>query len=403
MPDVVTISASQIKKYQRCPRQWAYRYIEKRPEPSSKSAELGSEIHKVLEDYFRWDVDTIPDDKVGKIAKSGLHLLPSRMTGEPAYPRQDIVVEHPFTFEFEGAMVRGYIDMTVKGSPLVIDHKTSSNPRKYGLNDETLAADIQAVMYAYAKFYDSDIACDSDVVNLEWVYYTTSRFTPAYKVCASLDKPQVESKMDELRPTIREMVHARKTHKHALPLAPNAEACGDFGGCPHASVCDVGQNPDHQLAILWGDKSNGKGNKNMGLKELAAQRRKAQNLDTPTPQAATPLARNLNPPEAPANTADEIALSEATYQKIAPAQQPLPEKSEFKPITKTELEESIDRQREAAPKKQTKRKKAAKKTPKTAGSLHEFLVHDFWCRMASAHGSMEADRALEQLKARFGE
>jgi len=68
MPDVVTISASQIKKYQRCPRQWAYRYIEKRPEPSSKSAELGSEIHKVLEDYFRWDVDTISDDKVGKIA-----------------------------------------------------------------------------------------------------------------------------------------------------------------------------------------------------------------------------------------------------------------------------------------------------------------------------------------------
>ena len=381
MSDLVPISASQIKKYQRCPRQWGYRYIEDRPEPSSKSAQLGTEIHEMLEGYFRWDISQIPDTRVGKIAKSGLHLLPQRMTGDPAYPARDIVVEHPFTFEIEGAKARGYIDMTVKGSPLVIDHKTSSNPRRYGLTDETLASDVQAVLYAYAKLHDTAIASDSDSVRLEWVYYTTSRFSPAYKVCATLDKNTIESKIADLRPVIREMVHARKTHKHALPLAGNPEACGDFGGCPHASVCDIGKNPDRQLAILWGEASKRTGNKNMGLKELAAQRRLGT---TPTPQPS-PLARDLNPPEQPKSVDEEIAQSEKTYQKMSNAQPPLP----------------IDSAPEE--KKPAKKKRAAKKAAKTSSELYDFLLNDFWCRMAAAHGSMEADRALTQLKARFGE
>ncbi len=370
----VKLSASQIKKYRRCPRQWAYRYIEGRPEPTSKSAELGSEVHQVIESFFLHN-SPMPDTRAGRIAKSGLHIL---------QPYKDLYagglqVEQEFTFELWGATMRGFIDLSVTDEPVVIDHKTSSDPRKYGLTPESLADDVQALMYAYAKLNVPGMTREVDgdpaetipypVVELKWIYYSTRSATPAYVVDAILTREEVESKTTALRPTIEEMVEAKRTITDAGTLKGNADACGDFGGCPHASVCSIGNNPETQLVMLWGEQVKGKKTK-MGLKELAAKRRAQVN-------GTTALARDLNPPEAPESVDEELKKSEQRYKEIS----------------------GVEKQVELPTPKPTTKK--AKKSSKPKTSL-ESEARQLWVQMACAHGVQAAEEAVEAYFKRFG-
>jgi len=73
-------SASQLKNYDPeaggCNRKWFFKSIMKLPDPVKASAQLGTDMHARLEAYFRHGTP-LPDDKPGKIAASGVHLLPS--------------------------------------------------------------------------------------------------------------------------------------------------------------------------------------------------------------------------------------------------------------------------------------------------------------------------------------
>ena len=384
----VRLSASQIKKYQRCPRQWAYRYIEKRPEPSSKSAELGSEVHNILESYLLHGAE-FPSTKAGNIAKSGIHIvgpLKELYAGESG---DGIQVEKEFQFPLYGATIRGFIDLAITDEPVVIDHKTSSNPQKYGLTPETLADDVQALMYAYAKLYVEGMTYELGepvptlaeyrdslwtaypVVELRWIYYSTRRAAPAYEVKAIMTREEIESKTRSLRPVIEEMVETKLKVLEAEKVRGNVEACGDFGGCPHASVCSIGKDPMQQMSLAWNETTEKEKEKKMGLKELAAQRR-AQATGTSAP------ARDLNPPEAPASVVEELRSSEERFQNISGSTQT-----------------SLPSQETPKPAKAAKKKKPAK------NSLEKEL-RELWTAVAISRGVEAAEEAVDVFYARFG-
>ena len=141
--EIWRVSASQIKTWNDCPRKWGFKYIDGLEDPPSKAAILGSKVHAELERYLEGgDIDEASD--AGKIAATALDLLPE--------PRVDLSVEEEVVFELDGVTFRGFVDLIDPAGPTIFDHKTSSDPKRWGLTEETLVDDVQALMRPRAFF-----------------------------------------------------------------------------------------------------------------------------------------------------------------------------------------------------------------------------------------------------------
>lgn len=231
------LSASQIKTFARCKRKWGWEYIAGHRPPPGPSAELGIRVHSILEAYLKDGVMPRSDTKEGQIAAAGLSLLPPRDVGWLAVERRI-----DFSHGDPPIAYRGFIDCLYTPSDeavaQIIDHKTTTD-FKYGLTEEELKQDIQSIMYARWYFGMDEMA---EVVDLQWIYYHTRQFRSKV-VEATLDRSQVFEAFEKIHNAYSlPIAEALISIVDPKELEPNYDACGDYGGCPHAQRCELKPN-----------------------------------------------------------------------------------------------------------------------------------------------------------------
>lgn len=302
------VSPSQIKTWGECPRKWGFRYIDGIETPQNKAAALGSTVHSILESWLRDGVPPDENTRAGKIAAGGLRFLPA--PGEAEH------VEWSMMFDFEGILFRGIVDLVFEDEdgPVVSDHKTSSDPARWGLSPPEMPRDVQALTYSIGVL---DLT-GADAVGLQWTYFPTRGSpTNGFPVSARITKGTADKNFREIVfPAASAIVDTMDRHKRdgikANDLAANPAACGNFGGCPFAVYCE--RTPGETIAAIFGTKNENESENTMGLKELLqAKKNKAGKMAPPRASelAAAANVVPINPPEKPASTEIERIISRA--------------------------------------------------------------------------------------------
>lgn len=157
-------------------------------------------------------------------------------------PGPSVIPEEKFLLDHSGFLYRGAIDLQDKagGLRIAFDYKTSSNPRKYGLNESTLGIDMAANIYAAAVMMKHRV----DEVHLRWVYTCTRGKPDPYPVDKRLTKSQVDANFVSINRLAAEVTHEGLRATKAIDLRPNYSACGSFGGCPFVDICPQASTED---------------------------------------------------------------------------------------------------------------------------------------------------------------
>lgn len=166
------VSHSQISMWQRCPRQWEFRYVKGLKMPPSGALIEGGCYHKALEVNFKQKITTLEDMPVDECLDVFSDEWKNRLSGEesvdwggrhPDFYRsegegllteymastsfavQPVTVENTIISEITGVNFVCRLDV-VDMRKIVIDHKTSA--RAYSQND--VDCDIQASAEAFS-------------------------------------------------------------------------------------------------------------------------------------------------------------------------------------------------------------------------------------------------------------
>lgn len=243
-PAGVILSPSQIEKYDRCKRRWAIEYIGGMRPPPHPSAQLGTDVHTVLENWLRDATPPNTNTKAGKIASRMISNLPPPGTGE---------VERQFYLTTRnGLLYTGKIDWSgiFHGAPTAVDHKTTGN-LAYAKTEAQLHSDLQAITYTLAGC----LGFGTGEMQLLWNYATTKGRDPEVRaVRTKISLPVVEAKFESVvEPIAAEITAARKQGADPMSFPPNPAACEDFGGCPHRSTCNLTEQ--ERLRALMTDQA----------------------------------------------------------------------------------------------------------------------------------------------------
>lgn len=326
------ISASQLDSFRRCPRAWAWRYIERLPTPPAQSTELGTRVHSIIEGaYLRGekpDLDEVFRFEGGKAFYPGAIALPMLHQILPTHPGAKIEV--PFEETVGNVTYVGRVDLMYvsKGVLHIIDHKTSSDPQKWGKRPADLVDDAQAVVYAGLGMRIAKHAGLQGWASIKQVdfalNYGATDGNPRKALVVHADRRETfqhdfDYLMESLHPVAQHMVELRHTAPSALKLAPLPDACEVYGGCPFKANCNLSVR----------ERITGIMTKNSLISELLAKA-KAQPM-APNPEAA-PV--EVNPPVT-------AALPEEPETATEPSPKPPTETPQAPP--------------EAEPKKRTRR------------------------------------------------
>ncbi len=228
-----TISKTQLESFRNCERKWGWYYLE-RLRSSNRYAQLGIEVHELLENWLRHGI--APSGPNAAIADAGLHLIPA-----PQSPHTMVESEIFFIDPVVG-WYRGFADWIEPpearddGIPVVGDHKTTGNFR-WALKPEDLQTDIQACIYARATMS----LFGTDKCRLRWVYYRTKGKPASRLVETVITLEQVEK-------VFRETIHPIATRLQnslllpVLELEANVKSCSLYGGCSYRSNCNLDAN-----------------------------------------------------------------------------------------------------------------------------------------------------------------
>lgn len=287
------VSATQIENFRRCQRYWAWGKIEKILRPPHQATALGHRVHEILEGYLKSDtkIDLSeawqlgPQTRVfypGKIAaalyKNIALLDQSEWLIETEFENTDIV---------PGVSLVGKIDVWWRdqnGDFHIIDHKTSSDPEKWGKKKDDLELDSQRILYSLVLGRDNlrnttEFSLSYGSTNLE--------HKKNYVVTVGDTNAHIAALWGEhFRPLVLEMARLKKQGVRALELEPNTDACGLFGGCPYREHCGL-SSAERMKGFIMG---------NSKLDEILAAA-KAKNAEV---AAAAPAPKNeaaINPPE----------------------------------------------------------------------------------------------------------
>jgi len=300
------VSPSQLKLYgtpevktEGCPRAWGYEYIEGLRKPPLKAAQLGTDVHKRLEDYLsggkaNWY------DRIGRLAELALEHYRVPVITRAKYGKVDDV-ELKIALRVNDVWYRGVVDLPWvenDGIPNIADHKTSSNPEKHGLTPKEFLTDPQALMYALWALEWTG----KPIVRLQWTYIATQGKKRSFAVRKDLERDEVFEAFERLiHPKGREIVKAKRTIKKAEDLPMNTRACGNYGGCPHARYCP--RTKLDVISAVFGNK------KEKSMRLLKTLRNKKGQKAPPRPEEVAEVVdmpgRRVNSPEAPKN--DEVA------------------------------------------------------------------------------------------------
>lgn len=329
-------SASQMKKIDvekepetSCFRRFGFQYVMGFPDPAGKAAELGSEVHKLLENFLLTG-QVFPPGRAGRLAHTAMPYV-KEAVGRPGLEvegRSDASQEATaFLYVEDGITYKGYVDvawMHPGGFPVVRDWKTSSNPKAHGLTLATMLKDPQAVLYARQALARHD----APRVMLDWIYMTTrGPKQPAFAVRAQYTKKQIDEAWPRVHTLGRKVAQLKVETKHANELEPNWKACNAYGKpCPFMESCDGALDPKKVIGAIAASSDGFIREEDLLARLPGQQATKQKEKKTVDVDALLKRKKARLGSEAPAAPprATPPAQAQAQAQAQAPAQAPAP-------------------------------------------------------------------------------
>lgn len=301
------VSASQLKTKKMCARKWAFEKLLGLRQRSAQHFVVGHALHSVAERYLlrqakSW-ADLFPpawDKGLESHQSDWIKLMAELAVTKGMWQSSDQVqVEYPLVmlvgkehldhrgmprvarattyFDAEGVRRHGKPQCMYDGSPLPLgwdrlppyvgfidvahlhstpaqieDHKTAKN-KKYALNSEKLAQDLQVLTYAALPL---SLRPDLDQVRLKHNVFLKDgeAKVPCYPVVAYANVAMVARQWNEVITEVEDMQRIRSTFSapagqpqpmmtnwHQVPCAIDVgktkDACEAYGGCPFKDVC----------------------------------------------------------------------------------------------------------------------------------------------------------------------
>lgn len=187
------VSHSQLSMWDRCARQWEYRYVKGLKIAPSGALVLGGSYHKALEVNFRQKIRTLEDlpidvcldafsddwekrlveevgiewgsDRPGKVKDLGVGLVAEYMN-TTSFAVQPIRVEETFVKTIAG--VRFVLRMDLQDiNKIVVDHKTSARAYNQGDVDKDPQASATAFALGRPIVYYNHIALKTKVPRIQ--------------------------------------------------------------------------------------------------------------------------------------------------------------------------------------------------------------------------------------------
>lgn len=241
-------SPTQIDTFIECERKWAWKKIEKIYAPQNASAALGSKVHKILELYVGEGrkPDFVTDGEAAHVASSALHLL-GGLRDARVKDARSVLLEGEFRFQSPRTnfVYHGIRDLSVRpglvipelaldgAAPVVGDYKTTKSVADYAKTSSDLEFDVQSTLYSY----DAMARWQMPVADLRWIYMQTKGTRKSHVVPVRLTSAHAAKNFDAIERVAESMAKALDTKKRPLDLAPNPNACRNFGGCPYQHFC----------------------------------------------------------------------------------------------------------------------------------------------------------------------
>ncbi len=227
-------SYSAIDRAERCLRLYAWGACDGVYEPQKKSGEDGEELHDVNEGYVRYGLE-FPDTPMGRLARRGADLLPSRADAPVTEIRGEVkYAKHEFTLRADVAWIGPC-------GPIIGDYKSVKH---FGFvpTPAKLRMSLQVAINALWAM-DSLTTHRFDEATALWIFYRKP--DPAKPTDEGEVKP-VECVVERdnahrvLRarlPILTQMEGLKATKTPALKVVANKSACTDYGGCWYRHKC----------------------------------------------------------------------------------------------------------------------------------------------------------------------
>jgi len=339
-------SPSSLSTAANCERKWWYDHVERRREPDvtwaqieaagadwqkiatprQRSAARGTDVHAILEEYYRggspnWST---PNGQIAMAARAHLparelcrEVRIERSIGDTPYPSAD---EPDRTcLMVDGIRLLGYIDLEARLDPsgaevlrlgldssalrmsggwVTIDYKTSKSVERYALTPEKAAEDPQGIIYSVDGMLRPGFPVGLRPVR--WVYTQTEGRPFAKPVDVVFEYVQARRHLDVLVSRARNLESKTTVDQ----CTTNTSHCGEYGGCPHhtskGGPCTARQAVGKRAIMGFQDAYNKAQAEKRGLTvEAYLAAKAAGTLSAGAVAAATPPAQTT---EAPAKT-----------------------------------------------------------------------------------------------------
>lgn len=230
----IDTSVSQVTTAKRCMRKWAFGSIYHDYEPQTQDASEGEELHMHHQLWFQNGLKYDAATPLGLLASKGLPFLPDRLLDDPVSEAVINVTVGAHTYR------KNKIDLhwNSPAGPCVADYKKAKDEatmRRFGLNKQTLRADLQANLYGYwvmKKF-------GYDFVHLRWLYHLVKE-VEVVPVDLVLDLADAKQVLNLNNVVIDNMAYLKHKKLPILEIEGNEDACEDYSGCTHyAPKCGV--------------------------------------------------------------------------------------------------------------------------------------------------------------------
>ena len=251
----IRISASSTETYLDCKRKWAYGYYWRLDRPSSPEAQVGSEVHDVLEAYLSTGKKPEdPNNRYWRIAEPGLKFLPE--VGEDGVLGNWKIEEWvkcqcgplPFVGKVDLYNLEDFDRIQID------DHKTTKDGSwRWAKTPSQLAKLIQPHAYAWCVVQVHGLTAP-EAVDFRHINYCTRGVPQAMEVRAT-DVPwsDVEETWKKLEVIAAEMADLATTITEPEEVEATVTSCKKYGGCPYADVCAASpinrDKPKHSVVI----------------------------------------------------------------------------------------------------------------------------------------------------------
>lgn len=350
-------SASQIIEFMRCPRSWAISRFCVLEREQRAALEVGKAVHDLLEKHYKneqslqssYDALFNFEGKMYQIGQIAFNMVVPFAPRPNAAADYGLGVEEYFEFEHNGITYNGLMDLNWKahGVGVVLDHKTSSDPSKWGKKEEDLLTDIQRIIYSYCMMCKHP---ELNAVNFILNYGSTKNKPKThYRVKYTANKQQIQDDFEiltDISGLMAEYVDAFNTCKSGTEVISlieeidkNPSACEAYGGCDYKKQGMCKLTTKERIRGLQMKETLVEKMKRLQLAQKEAQKEGDTEEEKPSKELPKKVKNEkkvppVNPPEA------NEPPAETPKPEEKPETPPEPEKKTRKRRTKKEIEEA---------------------------------------------------------------